>query len=145
MGDSFSKKENAKKKAQKLKEKAQRREDRKSNNNKGKSLDDMFVYVDENGNLHDTPQTTAKTEVNLEDIRLGATPIPDEPTEKTGTVVKFILEKGFGFILEDNTSDSIFFHTNDLLELIKEQDRVTFEKGRSPKGYQATNIKKVKI
>lgn len=142
MGDSFSKKENAKKKAKKLKDKEQRREERKTNNNKGKSLEDMLVYVDAHGNLHNTPQETQKTEINLSEIRLGATPIPDEPTEKTGTVVKFLLEKGFGFILEDETSDSIFFHTSDLLELIKEQDRVKFEKERTPKGYQAIHIKK---
>ena len=49
MADSFSKKENFKKKAQKQKEKAQRREERKTNNNKGKELDDMLMYVDAYG------------------------------------------------------------------------------------------------
>ncbi|GLB47985.1 cold-shock protein [Neptunitalea lumnitzerae] len=144
MGDSFFKKENAKKKAKKLKEKAQRREERKSSNNKGKSLESMFVYVDENGQLHDTPPTQERTEINLEDIQLGAAPIPEESPVKTGTVEKFILEKGYGFIREDNGSgDTIFFHTNDLLELVKQQDRVTFEKEKSPKGYKAIQIKKL--
>lgn len=51
MADSFSKKENKKKKARKKQDKAQKREERKSNNDKGKSLEDMMAYVDENGNL----------------------------------------------------------------------------------------------
>ncbi len=55
MPDSFTKKENIKKKAKKKKEKELKREDRKTNNNKGKSLEDMFVYVDEKGQLTSTP------------------------------------------------------------------------------------------
>ena len=39
MADSFSKKENFKKKLQKQKEKAQRREERKTNNDKGKEVE----------------------------------------------------------------------------------------------------------
>lgn len=51
MADSFSKKENKKKKARKKQEKAEKREARKSNNDKGKRLEDMMAFVDENGNL----------------------------------------------------------------------------------------------
>ncbi len=51
MADSFSKKENFKKKLQKQKEKALKREERKHSNNKGKSLEDMLVYVDANGQI----------------------------------------------------------------------------------------------
>ncbi|GLB52476.1 cold-shock protein [Neptunitalea chrysea] len=143
MADSFSKKEKAKKKAQKLKEKSQRRENRKSNNNKGKSIESMFAYVDENGHLHDTPPTEERSEINLEDIQLGAAPIIEESPIKTGTVEKFILEKGYGFIREDGgMGETIFFHTNDLLDLVKQQDRVTFEKEKSPKGYKAIEIRK---
>ena len=36
-------------------DKAQRKEERKNNNNKGKSLDDMLAYLDENGNISTTP------------------------------------------------------------------------------------------
>lgn len=142
MGDSFLKKENAKRKAQKLKEKSQRRELRKTSNNKGKDMESMFAYVDENGQLHDTPPTMNKEEINLEDIQLGAAPKIEESPIKLGIVEKFILEKGYGFIREDEGGESIFFHTNDLLDLVKQQDRVTFEKERSPKGYKAINVKK---
>jgi hypothetical protein len=36
-------------------DKAQRKEERKNNNNKGKALEDMLAYLDENGNLSTTP------------------------------------------------------------------------------------------
>ena len=55
MADSFSKKENFKKKLQKQKEKAARREERKDSNDKGKTLDDMIMYVDHNGQFTSTP------------------------------------------------------------------------------------------
>ena len=55
MACSFSKKENNKKKSKKLQDKQLRREDRKDNNNKGKSLDDMIVYVDVNGHFTSVP------------------------------------------------------------------------------------------
>lgn len=143
MGDSFSKKENAKKKVQKLKEKAQRREARKFNNNKGKDLKSMFVYVDENGHLHDSPPTFKKNEIHLEDIQLGAAPKIEESPVKTGIVETFLIEKGFGFIREDEGhGESIFFHSSDLLNIVKQHDRVTFEKENSPKGYKAIQIKK---
>ena len=68
MADSFSKKENFKKKIQKQKEKAQRREERKANNNKGKELEDMFSYVDEFGRITTTPPEK-RQEVSLDDIQ----------------------------------------------------------------------------
>lgn len=55
MPDSFQKKENIKKNALKKKIKAFKKEDRKTNNNKGKGLDSMIAYVDENGHLSSTP------------------------------------------------------------------------------------------
>ena len=90
MGDSFFKKENAKKKAKKKQEKSLRREERKTNNNKGQSLEEMFAYVDENGQLTSSPPDKKdKTEINPENILLGASPIPDEPTINTGVITFF--------------------------------------------------------
>ena len=77
MADSFSKKENFKKKLQKQKEKALRREERKENNNKGKDLEQMFSYVDEFGRITNTPPEK-RDEISLEDIQLGAAPIEAE-------------------------------------------------------------------
>lgn len=55
MADSFSKKENRKKKILKQKTKDQKKEERKLNNNKGKGFESMLAYVDENGQLSSTP------------------------------------------------------------------------------------------
>lgn len=142
MGDSFSKKENFKKKVQKQKEKAQRREERKANNNKGKDLDDMLVYVDEYGRLTSTPPEK-RAEVNLKEIQLGAAPIAEEDIRKTG-IVTFFSEKGYGFITENNTKENVFFHTNNCTEPIKKGNKVSFEKEKSAKGFAAVNIQLIK-
>jgi len=144
MADSFSKKENFKKKLQKQKEKALRREERKENNAKGKSLDDMIMYVDENGQLTSTPpDQREKVEISLDDIRLGAAPIEAEDPRKTG-IITFFSEKGYGFITEDNSKENIFFHTNNATEPLKKGNKVSYEKEKSPKGFSAIDIKIVK-
>ncbi len=144
MADSFSKKENFKKKQQKQKEKALRREERKTSNDKGKSLDDMIMYVDANGQLTSTPPDANNIdEINLDDIQLGAAPILEESPIKTG-IVTFVSEKGYGFITEDRTKENIFFHSNNCVEIIKKGNKVSFEKEKSPKGFSAIDIKIVK-
>ncbi len=140
MADSFSKKENFKKKAQKLKEKALRRDERKTNNNKGKDLDDMLVYVDENGQLHNSPiDTTEREEINIEDIQLGAAPIPEEELRKIG-LVTYVSDKGYGFITENKTNENVFFHSNNCAHEVKKGNKVSFEKERSAKGFSAINV-----
>ncbi len=144
MADSFSKKENFKKKLQKQKEKAQRREDRKSNNNKGKSLDEMIMYVDAYGQLtSEAPDNTEKIEINPEDIQLGAAPIIEEDIRKTG-IITFFSDKGYGFITENNSKENIFFHSNNCAEPLKKGNKVSYEKEKSPKGFSAINIELVK-
>ncbi|UKB85187.1 cold shock domain-containing protein [Chryseobacterium sp. MEBOG06] len=140
MADSFSKKENFKKKIQKQKEKALRREERKTNNNKG--MDDVFMYVDEFGRLTSTPPEQ-RQEVNIEEIQLGAAPIIDEDPRKLG-IITFHSEKGYGFITEDVTKENIFFHNNNCAEMVKKGNKVSFEKEKSPKGFSAVNIQIVK-
>ncbi len=140
MADSFSKKENFKKKQAKLKEKALRREERKTNNDKGKEVE--FMYVDAYGRLSSTPPDE-KMEVDLENIQLGAAPIEAEETVKTG-IVTFVSEKGYGFITENKSNENIFFHSNNCAQPIKKGNKVSFEKERSPKGYSAINIELVK-
>ncbi|KQT15089.1 cold-shock protein [Chryseobacterium sp. Leaf404] len=144
MADSFSKKENFKKKQAKLKEKALRREDRKDNNDKGKSLDDMIMYVDENGQLTSVPpENREKIEISLDDIQLGAAPIEEEELRKTG-IITFFSDKGYGFITEDRSKENIFFHSNNATEILKKGNKVSYEKERSPKGFSAIDIKIVK-
>ncbi|KUJ52515.1 cold-shock protein [Chryseobacterium sp. JAH] len=141
MADSFSKKENFKKKLQKQKEKAIRREDRKNSNDKGKSLDDMIMYVDANGQLTSTPPDNSNASViDLDNIQLGAAPIQEEDPIKSG-IVTFFSDKGYGFITEDNSKENVFFHSNNCVDIIKKGNKVSFEKERSPKGFSAINIK----
>ncbi|MFB6457163.1 cold-shock protein [Chitinophaga sp. Hz27] len=144
MGESFSKKENRNKKAKAKENKAQKAQERKHNNNKGKSLEDMLAYVDENGNLSTVPpDNTRKAEIDAKDIRIGATPRPAEDPVKTGMVDFFNQSKGFGFISDDKSREKIFFHINDLTEPIKERDRVSFIQEKNAKGYYAMDIKKI--
>jgi hypothetical protein len=140
MADSFSKKENFKKKLQKQKDKALRREERKTNNDKGKETE--FMYVDAYGRLTSTPPEE-RLEVDLDNIQLGAAPIEAEETVKTG-IVTFVSEKGYGFITENKTNENIFFHSNNCAVPIKKGNKVSFEKERSPKGFSAVNIELVK-
>jgi cold shock CspA family protein len=145
MADSFSKKENFKKKLQKQKEKAARREERKDSNDKGKSLDDMIMYVDANGQLTSTPpvRENDEEEFDLNSIQLGAAPIEAEEVIKKGTVT-FLSEKGYGFITEERSKETIFFHSNNATEVIKKGNRVSFEVEKSPKGLSAIDIKIIK-
>jgi CspA family cold shock protein len=143
MADTFEKKEKAKKKAKKKQEKAERREERKLNNNKGKGFDSMISYVDEFGNLHDSPPDERnRTTVDAQSIQLGAAPIIPEDKTRTG-VVSFFSDKGYGFIIDEKNGENIFVHMNNLTQPVKERDRVKFERERSPKGYIAVNVKKV--
>ena len=144
MADSFSKKENFKKKLQKQKEKTLKREERKSNNNKGKALDEMFLYVDANGQLTETPPGEQNREgIDLNDIQLGAAPIEAEETLKTG-IVTFLSDKGYGFIAENGTQENVFFHETNCAHAVKKGNKVSFEQERSPKGFSAVNIQLVK-
>lgn len=144
MSESFAKKELAKRKAKEKQDKAQKMKDRKANAGKGKSLDDMMAYLDENGNITSTPPDYSKRkEINLEDIQLGAAPIiPDDPV-CTGSVAFFNDAKGYGFITEDKSRENIFVHSNNLLQPIKERDRVSYEKERTDRGYSAIKVKKI--
>jgi cold shock CspA family protein len=144
--ESFQKKEVRNKKAKKRKEKAKKRLERKE---QGKdSFDDMIAYVDENGNIVDTPpDEDQKTEVNQEDIEVS---VPkDDPSlkndpVKTGIVTFFNDSKGYGFIRESETKQSVFVHINNVAETLKENNKVSFEIEKGPKGLTAIKVKLVK-
>lgn len=144
--ETLNKKELEKKRAQKKKEKEQRREERKANAKSGQSLEDMMAYVDENGNISSTPPDPLKKKVIKEsEIMLGARKI--EPTDKAdkirkGKVTFFNTSKGFGFIKDLDSQESIFVHVNGLTEPINENDKVTFE---TEMGFKGLNAIKVKI
>jgi len=143
--ESFGKKEREKKKEKKKKDKVNKMEERKSNSEKGKSLEDMFAYVDEYGNLTDTPpDPTKKIVINLEDVQIGVAkrelPDPSELIRK-GTITFFNDSKGFGFIKDHVTQESVFVHVNNLIDRVSEGDKVTFETEKGPKGLSAVRVK----
>lgn len=53
--ETYNKREKQKKKQRERVEKAAKKEERKALNNKGKPLEEMLAYIDENGNLSSTP------------------------------------------------------------------------------------------
>jgi cold shock CspA family protein len=143
--ETFSKKEREKKRSIKLKDKKEKAEDRKASAVKGKSLDDMMAYIDENGNITSTPpDPTKRRKIVTEDIQISV-PKQAELTEqdklRTGTVTMFNSAKGFGFIRDHVTQESIFVHVNGLTEEVRENDKVTFETEQGQKGLNAVKVK----
>ncbi|MCB9285176.1 MAG: cold shock domain-containing protein [Lewinellaceae bacterium] len=145
---SFNKKEREKKQRKKKKEKEERREQRKIEKaEKGKlSFEDQLSYVDEDGNFTSKPPDPSKRKkIKAEDIVLGVPPrdADDANTEKTGKVHSFMPDKGFGFIIDSATKESIFVHIKDAYESIQVGDEVTFETEMGPKGIKAWKVKPV--
>ncbi len=143
--ETFNKKELEKKRIQKRKEKEQRKEERKANAKEGGSWEDMMAYVDENGNISSAPpDPLKKRNVRKEDIVIGTQrqdPSLQVSSVRTGKVTFFNTSKGFGFIKDSENGESIFVHSNGLLNPIKENDKVTFETERGFKGLNAVKVK----
>jgi len=148
MAESWNKKERERKKLKEKKDKAEKMKERKENDTKSKDLDSMMAYVDENGNISSTPPDPRKRkEFKLEDIVIGVPEyVPPTQAEltRTGKVTFFNHEKGFGFIKDLQTQESVFVHANNLSESIQENDKVTFEVQNGQKGPMAVNVKMVK-
>ena len=146
-GETFGKKEKEKKKAKARQDKQEKMEERKANAKKGKSLDEMMAYIDEEGNISSTPPDPRKKKTfNVEDMQIGVPkyiPGEEEDSVRTGAVTFFNDEKGFGFIKDAKTGESIFIHVKQLTEPIRENDKVSFEVEAGPKGLNAVNVKKL--
>jgi cold shock CspA family protein len=145
--ETFNKKEVRSKKEKKRKEKAEKKLAKKEREKSG-SLDDMIAYVDENGRITSTPpDPTKKKEVKAENIEVSV-PKTDstrdlDPVRK-GTVTFFNDSKGYGFIKDSETQESIFVHINNVIEDIKEGNLVSFEVEMGPKGPGAVQVKQIK-
>ena len=63
-------------------------------------------------------------------------------TVRTGIVSFFNESKGYGFIKDMQTQESIFVHINALTEPLKENNMVTFETEQGQKGLSAIKVKK---
>ncbi len=143
---SFGKKENEKKRAQKRTQKEEKKKERQAGAEKGQSLEEMFAYVDENGNIVDSPPDPKKRkEVSLESIQIGVPKQEDRPQEdpvRKGSVTFFNDSKGYGFIRDQASQESIFVHVNALGSLrLNEGDKVTFETEAGQKGPVAVRVR----
>ena len=140
------KREKEKQRQKEKREKREKMEERRANQSKGKPLDEMLAYVDENGNITSTPPDPEKRKpVNAEDIDIG---VPKRDTSedplKEGKIDYFDGSKGFGFILQDN-GEKVFFHINQATYRPEEGDRVNYTIERGPKGWNAVGVTKVVI
>jgi cold shock CspA family protein len=142
----FNKIEKEKKRLKKREEKQKKKEERKSN---PKGSDFEIAYVDEYGNLTDTPpDPSKKIIVDIEDIEIG---IPkkedseeqDVKKDKEGKVSFFDHSKGFGFIIDSINQEKYFVHVSGLIDEIEENDKVTYELERGMKGMNAVRVKKI--
>ncbi len=138
-------KEREKARNKKKKEKQKKKEERKASGSS--SAEDMIAYVDENGNITDTPPDPEKRKkIKAEDIPLGTPPREDDDPDKEriGLVTYFDNSKGYGFIKDRETQESIFTHINSHLDSIDERDTVTYRVERGLKGMNAVDVKKHK-
>lgn len=144
MADSWNKKERERNKQKKKKEKAEKMQERKELSKNGTHPDNMIAYLDENGNISDTPpDPRKKKEFKLEDIQIGVpeyVPPSAEEMIRKGKITFYNTDKGFGFIRDLASQESIFFHVNNLTEPVNENDNVTFEVEMGQRGAQAVNI-----
>jgi CspA family cold shock protein len=64
-----------------------------------------------------------------------------------GTVKWFNESKGYGFITPDDGGQDLFVHFSEIqaegYKVLREGDKVSFEKAQGQKGPQATNVQKV--
>ncbi|MCL6273370.1 cold shock domain-containing protein [Muricauda sp. 2012CJ35-5] len=140
----FSKREKEKKRQKKREEKQKKKEARKTES-KDSEGGIPFAYVDQYGNLTDTPtEPSEKEEINAEDIVLGI-PQKEESEEefdpvRKGKVAFFDYSKGFGFIMDSETQEKHFVHISGLIDEINENDKVTFELEKGQKGMNAVRV-----
>jgi len=146
----FNKIEKEKKRLKKREIKEKKKAERKANAVKPTSLEDMLVYVDEFGQLTDTPPdpTKKKEEIDLESIDIYipkkvAGEDDDAGFGNEGKVSFFDDSKGFGFIIDSKNQEKYFVHVSGLIDEIKENDKVSYELEKGMKGMNAVRVKKI--
>ncbi|MCX6246774.1 MAG: cold shock domain-containing protein [Bacteroidetes bacterium] len=143
--ETFNKRDKEKKRLKKRLDKQKKVAERKANSQEG-GPGNMIAYVDEYGNITDTPPNPAtRQRIDAGSIELGV-PKRDAiegSSIRTGKVEFFNHSKGFGFIKESDSQEKFFVHVNNLSEEVVENDVVTFEVERTVKGMNAVRVKKV--
>ncbi|WP_394348512.1 cold-shock protein [Bizionia myxarmorum] len=64
------------------------------------------------------------------------------PTMKEGTVKFYNRSKKFGFITINDTDEEVFVHASNLIDKIRESDKVTFEVEKGDRGLTAIKVRK---
>jgi cold shock CspA family protein len=145
--EAFSKRENEIKRLKKKKEKLQKKEARKANGDKA-DFDDMIAYVDENGNLTSTPpDPSQRKKIDASTIQIGVQKREDTESEdpvRIGIITFFNASKGYGFIQDQESRESIFVHCNSFVDNVQERDKVFFEIEKTPRGLSAVKVKMFK-
>jgi cold shock CspA family protein len=145
MSETWNKKERERKKQQKKKEKLEKKQERKQANTGSNDLESMLAYVDEHGNFSSTPLDSRKrVSIKAEDIEIGVPKqreLDPEELNQVGVVTMFKTDKGYGFIKNLETQESYFFHVKSLIDPVKENNRVSFEIEKGPKGLNAVNVR----
>ncbi|MBN2173360.1 MAG: cold shock domain-containing protein [Bacteroidales bacterium] len=62
----------------------------------------------------------------------------------TGTVKFFLQQKGYGFIVDDETNEEIFVHVSGLIDKVNAEDKVSFNLIEDNRGKKANEVKKLK-
>lgn len=141
--ETFEKKNKEKKREKKRQDKLQKMEERKLNTKKGVPLEDMMAYLDENGDITDTPQDPRVKKIfKQEDIVIAIPAGNERDNSRTGTVQFFNEEKGFGFIIDDINRERIFLHSSNLSEPVQLNDKVQYEIEKGERGPAAVNVTK---
>jgi len=142
--ESFNKKEVRKKKEKRRLEKEKKKQARKDQDKKS-GLDDMIAYVDEFGNIVDTPpDPDEKEKIKAKDIEVSVPkqdPSQKADTIRTGKLTYFNGSKGYGFIRDFDTQESIFVHINEFQDDIMEGNKVSYEVEKGQKGPAAVRVK----
>ena len=143
MGETWNTRERELKKRNAKKKKKEKKQERKENTQKGKSLDDMMAFVDEYGNLSATPPVKKPRPITNDDIPpvvANSNDLNTATAVRTGVITFFDSNKGFGFIKDTQSKESIFVHVNSSSVELKENLKVAFEVERGPKGWVAVNV-----
>lgn len=140
MAQSFNKREREQKRKNTKKQKLERKLERKENNSKGKPLDDMLAYVDEYGNLSATPPEKRLSTDDIPPVVANSNALNPEQKIRSGIVTFFDATKGYGFIRDVKTQESIFVHINSSSVQLENNMKVEFEVEKGPRGLAAVNV-----
>ncbi len=139
--ETFNKRAKEQQRLKHRRDKAEKMEERKLNAKKGLKLEDMLAYVDENGNITDqAPDPKQKKLFRVEDIQIGIPAGNVRAATHTGKLQFFNEEKGFGFIIDNQSQQRIFVHHSNLDMNVQVNDSLEYDIQHGERGLVAINI-----